>query len=176
MNNNNEAGANVNHTDKVGTCTLLLYTYTVLLYCLSSANLCTCSCHNDVIGTNNYLSLQCCRWHLQVDNVHVIYHLKPGVCRVRFKSWLYVHVHVQNQLQMFTCKLVARWNWGDPPSPPSVSCLSSCPLWLWYYQAVVARSSLCTHIRPIMRGPPHIYPTPPPPPPQPDLLPVFRRG
>ena len=37
-----EAGANVNHTNKVGTCTLLLYTYTVLLYCLSSASLCTC--------------------------------------------------------------------------------------------------------------------------------------
>ena len=54
-----EAGANVNHTNKVGTCALLLYTYTVLLYCLSSASLCTCSCHNDVIGTNNYLSLQC---------------------------------------------------------------------------------------------------------------------
>ena len=39
-----KAGANVNHTNKVGTCicTLLLYTYTVLLYCLSSASLCTC--------------------------------------------------------------------------------------------------------------------------------------
>ena len=63
-----EAAANVNHTDKVGICTLLLYTYTVLLYCLSSASWCTCSCHNDVIGTNNYLSLQCCRCHLQVDS------------------------------------------------------------------------------------------------------------
>ena len=37
-----EARANVNHTNKVGICTLLLYTYTVLLYCLSSASLCTC--------------------------------------------------------------------------------------------------------------------------------------
>ena len=83
-----EAGANVNHTNKVDTrtCTLLMYTYmyTVLLYCLSSASLCTCSCHNDVIGTNSYLSLQCCRCHLQVDNVHVICHLKPGVCWVGF--------------------------------------------------------------------------------------------
>ena len=52
-----EAEANVNHTNKVSICTLLLYTYIVLLYCVSSASLCTCSCHNDVIGTNNYLSL-----------------------------------------------------------------------------------------------------------------------
>ena len=80
-----EAGANVNHTNKVGICTLLLYTYTVLLYCLSSASLCTCSYHNDVIGTNNYLSLQCCRCHLQVDNVHVHAHvITIGICRVRF--------------------------------------------------------------------------------------------
>ena len=65
-----EAGANVNHTNKVGTCRLLLY-----MYFLSSASLCTCSCHNDVIGTNYYLSLQCCRCHLQVDNC---------TCRIRF--------------------------------------------------------------------------------------------
>ena len=51
-----EAGANVNHTNMVGICTLLLYTYTVLMYCISSARLCTCSCHNDVIRTNNDLS------------------------------------------------------------------------------------------------------------------------
>ena len=37
-----EARANVNHTNEVGICTLLLYTYTVHLYCLSSASLCTC--------------------------------------------------------------------------------------------------------------------------------------
>ena len=81
-----EAEANINHTNKVGICALFLYTYTVLLYCLSSASLCTCSCHNDVIGTNNYLSLKCCRCHLQVDNEHLIYmyHLKPGVRWVRF--------------------------------------------------------------------------------------------
>ena len=71
-----EAGANVNHTNKVGICTLLLYTYTVLLFCLSSASLCTCSCHNDVIGTNNYLSLQCCCCHLQVTMYTYLYHLK----------------------------------------------------------------------------------------------------
>ena len=49
-----EAGANVNHTNKVGTCTLLLHTNTVLLYCLSSASLCACSCHNDVLITCHF--------------------------------------------------------------------------------------------------------------------------
>ena len=53
-----EAGANVNHTNKVGISFIALH---------SSAGLYICTlCHNDAMGTSNLSILLPCWYHLQV--------------------------------------------------------------------------------------------------------------